>query len=285
MVLNWDEVEKHCSEVQDLPDCIPSNAREWSRFKDQYEACVSFIQDLPNSDPSSEDLIKDWFKIANRGGTGLNLSSTTFKLETLGITMYKKSVFECADNLTNDNFSTSNLSIRLSSMGIKWTLINAVKTFFRRMVTCEINSFDVSTTGNIITILPKHVFQVHAAQREISSMIGMPTYVYENFACQSNKLECWNGVPKYVGGEAKLNRNKLESLPPTNVFFNTIDLSNNPIAKIVNPKPVLVGRIINGRSPTFMPPKEEWHLCLTMKELKECQRELPWFWVNGKHLW
>lgn len=52
MEVDWEKVEQ--AGADNPLDCLPSNARGWTKFKEQYEDAVQFV--LGNSDPSNEGL-------------------------------------------------------------------------------------------------------------------------------------------------------------------------------------------------------------------------------------
>lgn len=37
---NWQGLERHLTQMTNLPDCVPTNVREWNKFKEEYETGV-----------------------------------------------------------------------------------------------------------------------------------------------------------------------------------------------------------------------------------------------------
>lgn len=80
--IDWNGLEKHCA-CTPLPDCVPSNAREWNQFRIQYEYIMS-------SGPAGIGSIDKPFK------------KIVQKTQLATANRYKNSPLECSKDLSFD---------------------------------------------------------------------------------------------------------------------------------------------------------------------------------------
>ncbi|MCK9475622.1 MAG: hypothetical protein M0R46_06880 [Candidatus Muirbacterium halophilum] len=82
---------------------------------------------------------------------------------------------------------------------------------------------------------------------KLTSLVGSPQRVGGDFECNNNNLTSLEGVPKRVSGLFLCYSNKLKNIDYLPKYYKELDISNNPISKIINlfTKPDEYGLISN----------------------------------------
>lgn len=221
--VDWDGLEHSFSDAK--ADCIPVNAREWTKFKRQYRCMWDFMHGLPDTDPSME-----W------SGLNYDWSALIHKLLDGGED-YKRSPRELvADIGVND----SAVDV-LRQHGVDYQLMLQATAFFFNMsngssvaksgVTAEgkllknyparmYGTFDVSGL-NLKTFegCPKMIINggFIASQNDITDLTGGPEYVDSAYRIEGcEHLTSLKGLAKTIGGQ--LNISKCKNLTDINAL-------------------------------------------------------------------
>lgn len=172
-----------------MPDCLPTNAREWSRFISQWEHIMNLPDDF---DPSFE------------GMTDTDVDALVEEHLNLGHG-FKKSVMECMRDLSNNDKQV------FARHGVEFDPLKNEKLeifgFFDRMKAVVLwNGFSVPR-------LPRHVAgNVRMDNASLSEIPGGIETVGGNFLCDDNHLVSLKGAPRKVAGFFKCSNNPLRTL-------------------------------------------------------------------------
>ena len=79
-MVDWIKIEQWCTEQESLPDSVPSSAREWHHFADQYELVLSKIE--KHGETLTDSVISELVKFFQEN--------------------YKKSLVECLRELSEN---------------------------------------------------------------------------------------------------------------------------------------------------------------------------------------
>ncbi|MCK9475624.1 MAG: hypothetical protein M0R46_06890 [Candidatus Muirbacterium halophilum] len=69
---------------------------------------------------------------------------------------------------------------------------------------------------------------------ELTSLKGSPQSIGGSFNCSCNQLTSLEGAPKRVSGLFLCNSNNLKNIDYLSKYYKELDISNNPITKIIN---------------------------------------------------
>lgn len=218
--VNWTGLEEHFHGRS--IDCIPTNAREWNKFRRQYENAIDFINGLPGTDPTKPTQHRD----------DANAYRNNILFLDLG---YKRSPFE----VLADYHSSSSVNFRLSEFaeyGVDWVTVNRAVYFFKYVT--EVN-IDYSAFTNPKSLLefkfPRYIVKNFKIRNpELLSLEGSPTGVNGDFICQHGELMDLTGGPSYVKGLYMCGSNKISSLIGSNIvkIESSCDFIHNKITTL-----------------------------------------------------
>lgn len=185
--IDWFAIEEAVATASvRLPDCVPSNAREWSRFIEQYDNAMKYVAG-EGVDFTFEDMTHDqhWSLVNEHLCLGYGM---------------KKSVFECCRDL----------SIKQKSLfdGLDWWALEIVeRSWVWRNV--SLNGMQMSCLPQC----PKYVVGFRCSDiYKLENLKGAPEHVSGDFTCVNSWLKSLEGAPRYVGGHFICSDNPLESL-------------------------------------------------------------------------
>lgn len=96
---NMEVAEEMSSEVSDLPDCWPTNAREWNKIKEQTQRLHKVLEDLYHKRVNIEELLEHLIKSGFTRESNLYGCIIEYILEG---DPYKKSIYEIFDDIVGD---------------------------------------------------------------------------------------------------------------------------------------------------------------------------------------
>jgi hypothetical protein len=192
--IDWIKIEREYSELHNgniskefIPDCVPSNAREWHRFAEQWDHIMSLPDDF---DPSFDGM--SYQDVDHLADEHLCLGHG-----------FKKSVYECFRDLgKNDRQIFERNGVVLDPLDNGKVEIFG---FFDRMK--AVTLWD----GHKIPRLPKHVAGNCRFESARLSALPFIETCGGNYNCSENHLVSLKGAPRKVGGFFDCSNNPIKT--------------------------------------------------------------------------
>lgn len=227
--MNWDHIEKELNRYQSELDCLPTNAREWNKFRTQYEGIVKFMGD-PNS---ILDNVKRAHPLSFPNDDGGKIH--TALLNVLHEGGYKKSPSEMFDDTYYSPVKIvwNHLCDVFKNAGGDLWLVRSADRFVNLCGGGRILPDDVRD-GKIAIKLPRNINgSVHMDNLGLTSLEGCPRTTYGAFDCSYNRLKDLTGGPVKVGHTYNCSNNDLVSLNGIALYIDgaqgyDIDCTDNP---------------------------------------------------------
>lgn len=184
-IVDWEGLEDYVASAESLPDCIPTNAREWVKFRDQYQAMEDLLLGLPDSDPS-----EFYYNQNTSGYFGSPSGSTSLRDKMLLLDKgYKKSPIECTTDFKPEERGRWNL------FGVNWDVVVMANEFVKRVGWCSIQGKGVTTMED--QAIPKYTMHLDVRDNKLESFVGGPTYVHTNYNIGSNPIKSLEGLGRF----------------------------------------------------------------------------------------
>lgn len=201
---DYEGIERFFAGQKRRADCIPNNAREWTRFFDVFDKHEG--KSVSDMDRSFRGITKD----------------DVARIHPMRDSDYKKTPWECAADLT-----AASTMAAFAGYGFDLVWYRRVHLLYQNMITCY---YPISENGAFAEILPRHVVGSfvykcqtisptaadpdvkHTVPAPLTSLRGMPETVGGNVNLQGNLLENLVGSPREIGGDFICRENPLKSL-------------------------------------------------------------------------